>query len=73
MQKHARDRDLLLAINDLKQFIIDTLEKIGNGEILLLTYISFLRLVLLRNLSIMRSEFCFLSVTPTYLLVKPAS
>ncbi len=39
LQKHARDRDLLLVINDLKQFIIDALEKIGNDEILLLTYI----------------------------------
>ena len=38
LQKHARDRDLLLGINQLKQFIIDALEKIGDNEILLLTY-----------------------------------
>ena len=38
LQKHARDRDLLLNINQLKQFILDALEKIGGNEILLLTY-----------------------------------
>ena len=39
LQKHARDRDLLLIMQDLKQFIIDTQKQIGNNEILLVTYI----------------------------------
>ncbi|MGI9214855.1 MAG: Rpn family recombination-promoting nuclease/putative transposase [Gammaproteobacteria bacterium] len=38
LQKHARDRDLLLSIHQLKQFIMDALDKIGDNEILLLTY-----------------------------------
>jgi predicted transposase/invertase (TIGR01784 family) len=39
LQKHARDRDLLLVINDLKRLILDTQAYIGNNEILLVTYI----------------------------------
>ena len=39
LQKHSRDRDLLLIINDLKQLIIDTYKHIGSDENLLVSYI----------------------------------
>jgi predicted transposase/invertase (TIGR01784 family) len=39
LQKHARDRDLLLVINDLKRLIIDIQAQINNNEILLVTYV----------------------------------
>ena len=38
LHKHAKDRDLLLIMNDLKELLLDTLKKIANNEILLSNY-----------------------------------
>jgi len=39
LQKHSRDRDLLLIIEDLKELILNTYERIGSDENLVVSYL----------------------------------